>query len=137
MTEQIRDEKKGLFIALDDINAQPSLARIFSIIEIGPLSDKEVREFFERTFNSVNMKVERKAMKFMVHYSTGLPFLMKKVSGREGISHRSFAVTDQREKSSSLLPQKNEEARNNRGRQRSRSRFIQICKRDVSRVLLA
>jgi len=79
VTEQIRDEKKGLFIALDDINAQPSLARIFSIIEIGPLFDKEVREFFERTFNSVNMKVERKAMKFMVHYSTGLPFLMQEI----------------------------------------------------------
>lgn len=142
ITEQVQNEKKGLFIALDDINglaqnpdfanwyksfvdeaatryaifpvftmlvglperrksmyqAQPSLARIFSIIEVEALSQQEVTDFFKRAFGSVGIKVEEDAMKFMVHFSTGLPFLMQEIGDatfwidRDGVITRDDAM---------------------------------------------
>ena len=142
IAEQVQNEKKGLFIALDDINglaqnpdfanwyksfvdeaatrypnfpvftmlvglperrksmyqAQPSLARIFSIIEVEALSQQEVTDFFKRAFGSVGIKVEEDAMKFMVHFSTGLPFLMQEIGDatfwidRDGVITRDDAM---------------------------------------------
>ena len=122
--EKIKGEKKGIFIALDDINGlvnnpdfanwyksfvdyvaikylrkfpvfimliglperrdtlsklQPSLMRIFRVIEIDKISDKEVEQFFEMAFKKVNMKVKPKAMAYMTKFSSGLPFLMHEI----------------------------------------------------------
>jgi len=122
--ERIKDEKRGIFIALDDINGlstnpdfanwyksfvdniairypssfpifimtiglpeirdnlsghQPSLMRIFRVVEIEKLSDNEVREFFERAFKRVNMEIKPKAMETMVKFSSGLPILMHEI----------------------------------------------------------
>ncbi|MCD6255499.1 MAG: hypothetical protein J7J44_04410, partial [Deltaproteobacteria bacterium] len=122
--EKIKDEKRGIFIALDDINGlstnpdfanwyksfvdniairypssfpifimtiglpeirdnlsghQPSLMRIFRVVEIEKLSDNEVREFFERAFKRVNMEIKPKAMETMVKFSSGLPILMHEI----------------------------------------------------------
>jgi hypothetical protein len=121
--EKIKNEKKGLFIVLDDINGisetpefanwyksfvddvathytdfpafimpigipevrdllsehQPSLMRIFRVVDIDKLSDTEVNEFFEKTFKKVNIEVESEAMKFMTLFSSGLPILMHEI----------------------------------------------------------
>ena len=58
---------------------QPSLMRIFRVINIGKLSDNEVEEFLSQAFESVNIKVEAEAMNLMVKYSSGLPILMHEI----------------------------------------------------------
>jgi hypothetical protein len=123
LLEKIKQQKAGLFIALDDINGlvekeefanwykslvdevathykdfpvlimliglpekrdilsriQPSLMRIFRVIEIEKLSDQEVHEFFSEAFMGANMKVESDAMELMVKFSSGLPILMHEI----------------------------------------------------------
>jgi hypothetical protein len=61
------------------IRSQPSLTRIFRVVEIEKLSDAEVEDFLIRAFTSSNMEVERKAMSAIVRYSSGLPILMHEI----------------------------------------------------------
>ncbi|MDP2982073.1 MAG: hypothetical protein Q8O92_01935 [Candidatus Latescibacter sp.] len=130
LIEKIKDEKKGLFIVLDDINGisrtsdfadwyksfvdtaathfhhfpvimmpiglpeirdqlsrnQPSLMRVFRVVEIDKLSDLEVQGFFEKAFELIKVKVETEAMKIMVIYSSGLPILMHEIG--DAVYHR-------------------------------------------------
>ncbi|RMD94491.1 MAG: hypothetical protein D6813_02130, partial [Calditrichaeota bacterium] len=123
LLEKIKEQKKGLFIALDDINGlagkedfanwyksfvdevatkykdfpvfimliglpekrdvlsnlQPSLMRIFRVVEIEKLSDQEVEEFLSMAFKKVDMRVEPEALKSMVRYSSGLPLIMQEI----------------------------------------------------------
>jgi hypothetical protein len=58
---------------------QPSLMRVFRVVEIEKLQDQEVRDFFERAFKKVNIQVEEQAMKIMVKYSSGLPTIMHEI----------------------------------------------------------
>lgn len=123
LLEKIKKEKKGLFIALDDINGlagrvefanwyksfvdeaathykdfpvfimliglpekrdtlsnlQPSLMRIFRVVEIEKLADEEVRDFLSTAFQKAYMEVEPEAMDVMVHFSSGVPILMHEI----------------------------------------------------------
>ncbi len=123
LLKKIKEQKRGLFIVLDDINGltekvefanwyksfvdevathykdfpvfimliglpekrnallrlQPSLMRIFRIVEIAKLSDEEVEKFLSSAFEKVSVKVEEEAMKIMVQYSGGLPLLMHEI----------------------------------------------------------
>lgn len=67
-------EKRGILS-----NLQPSLMRVFRVIEIKKLSDEEVREFISQAFKKVNIKVETEAMKIMVRFSSGVPLLMHEI----------------------------------------------------------
>ena len=58
---------------------QPSLMRIFRTVEIGRFSDSEVEQFLSQAFQRAGIKVEPEAMKLMVRYSSGLPFLMHEI----------------------------------------------------------
>lgn len=58
---------------------QPSLMRIFRVVEIGKLSNEEVKDFLSKAFKKVDIKVEPEAMKCMVHFSSGLPLLMHEI----------------------------------------------------------
>lgn len=58
---------------------QPSLMRIFRVIEIEKLNDTEVTDFFSRAFAKVNITVEASAMELMVRYSSGLPTIMHEI----------------------------------------------------------
>lgn len=58
---------------------QPSLMRVFRVVEIEKLQDPEVRDFFSRAFKKVNIGVEESAMKIMVKYSSGLPTIMHEI----------------------------------------------------------
>lgn len=121
--QNIRDEKSGLLIILDDINGlaeksefanwyksfvdevatrgkefpvyimliglpdrmdalakiQPSLMRIFRVIEIEKLTDEEVKDFYQKAFGKVGIKINLDAMGLMVKYSSGLPILMHEI----------------------------------------------------------
>ena len=123
LIHKIKGQKRGLFIALDDINGlagkkgfadwyksfvdevathyrefpvflmliglperrdllarlQPSLLRIFRVVEIEKLRDSEVRDFLYRAFNSVGIEVKPDAMEIMVRYSSGLPLIMQEI----------------------------------------------------------
>ena len=58
---------------------QPSLMRIFRVVEIEKLDDREVQEFFIKAYTQVGMKVTEEALKLMVKYSSGLPLLMHEI----------------------------------------------------------
>lgn len=123
ISERVHEERKGLFIVLDDINGlakrpdfanwyksfvdyaathykhypvlimptgipairdalsshQPSLMRVFRVVDIAKLSDAEVRDFFQRAFEKVNMTVEPDALSSLVRYSSGLPIFMHEI----------------------------------------------------------
>lgn len=120
---KISEEKKGLFIILDDLdvlsntsefanwyksfadqiatsyskfpltmmmvglpsmmdslsNFQPSLMRIFRIIELENLNDDEVSDFFEKAFKKVNVPIEKEALDSLVMFSSGLPIIMQEL----------------------------------------------------------
>ena len=61
------------------VSGQPSLMRVFRVIRIDRLTDKEVEEFFKRAFESVGMKVRPEAMELVVMFSSGLPILMHEI----------------------------------------------------------
>jgi len=73
-----------LVVGLDErrqqlIRLQPSLARVFDVVEIKPWSREETSDFFCRTFGSVGIKVEDRAMELMVKFSGGLPVLAHEI----------------------------------------------------------
>ena len=61
------------------VSNEPSLMRIFDIVELGRLSDEEVSDFFERAFEYSGMTVDDNAIDVMVHYSSGLPAIMQEI----------------------------------------------------------
>jgi hypothetical protein len=58
---------------------QPSLLRIFRVVEIDKLTDGEVSEFFKKAFDSVDIRVEKEAMQFITRFASGLPILMHEI----------------------------------------------------------
>ena len=70
----------GLSERLDQLSVQqPSLVRVFRIVELERLDDEEVEDFFNRAFGEVDMRVNSDAMKLMVGYSSGLPVMMQEI----------------------------------------------------------
>ncbi len=52
------------------------IERVFDIAEIKPMTDSEMRSFFERAFSSQEMTVDADAMVLMMRYSAGYPKVM-------------------------------------------------------------
>ena len=52
------------------------IERIFDIIDIKNMNENEMKEFFIKAFNSVEIKVDEKALKLICDYSSGLPKIM-------------------------------------------------------------
>ena len=61
------------------INGQPSLARVFELIDISPWSDDEATEFYQRTFHSGNAKIAETELNRLVQYTGGLPVLAHEI----------------------------------------------------------
>jgi hypothetical protein len=120
LLKQLGDEKKAIFLVLDDINGlatapqfanwlksvvdeaataseplpltlalvglperrrqlvgtQPSLDRVFDLVDITPFSEGETRDFFHRTFAKVGVAVDEDAMQLLWRFSGGHPVLM-------------------------------------------------------------
>jgi hypothetical protein len=119
LVERVKEEKKGIFLVLDDINGlasspdfanwlkslvdeiatsrqplplclllvgleerrqaliqlQPSLARVFDLVEIRAWSKEETATFYKNAFSSVGTAVEDGALDLLVRYTGGLPVL--------------------------------------------------------------
>jgi hypothetical protein len=116
------EEKKGLFIILDDVDGlasssdfanwlksvideiatsqqlpvclllvglserrsslvslQPSLARVFELIEVHAWEESETREFYDLMFGKAGMQVEEDAMGLLVRFTGGLPMLAHEI----------------------------------------------------------
>ena len=70
----------GLPERLDQLSVQqPSLMRVFRIVELERLSDEEVEDFFSKAFGEVGMAVNSDAMRLMLEYSSGLPVMMQEI----------------------------------------------------------
>lgn len=52
------------------------IERIFDIVEIKPMNENEMKDFFNKTFNSVDMQVKDEVMSILCHYSAGFPKIM-------------------------------------------------------------
>ena len=69
-----------LFVGLEErrrelVRNQPSLARVFELIDITPWSDDEVGEFYERAFDSAEATVSDADLVTLVGFTGGLPVL--------------------------------------------------------------
>lgn len=58
---------------------QPSVARIFDIIELFPMNEEESKDFFNNMFGKQNISLTPKALSQMVRFSGGFPMLMHEV----------------------------------------------------------
>ena len=61
------------------ISGQPSLARVFELIDISPWSDTEAAEFYQHTFESANAKIEETELSRLVWFTGGLPVLAHEI----------------------------------------------------------
>ena len=61
------------------INGQPSLARVFELIDISPWSDDETSEFYQNAFRSMNAKIEEPELSRLVQFTGGLPVLAHEI----------------------------------------------------------
>ncbi len=73
-----------LVVGLEDrrqelLAGQPSLARVFELIDIAPWSNDEVREFYQRSFESASATVTDKDMSTLVQFTGGLPVLAHEI----------------------------------------------------------
>jgi hypothetical protein len=58
------------------ITSHPPVERIFDIVNISQMDDVEMKDFFEKTFGSVGVKIDNEAMSLLCEYSAGFPKIM-------------------------------------------------------------
>ena len=73
-----------LFVGLEErrqdlIENQPSLARVFELIEIPTLTHDEVTQFYKQAFESGNATINDSELKKLVLFSGGLPVLVHEI----------------------------------------------------------
>jgi hypothetical protein len=64
---------------IEMIQHQPSLARVFRLVDVPLWSDEESAEFFRKAFQSVNLPVETKTLEHIVNLSGGHPALAHEI----------------------------------------------------------
>lgn len=77
-TSQMEARLCILVVGMEDrrqelVAKQPSLARVFELIDIAPWSNDEVRQFYQRSFESAYVKVTEEDMNTLVRFTGGLP----------------------------------------------------------------
>ncbi len=73
-----------LLVGLDErrhslISHQPSLARVFDLIEIQAWSNDETKTFFQNSFSEVGVSVDEEALDLLVRFTGGLPVLAHEI----------------------------------------------------------
>lgn len=58
------------------INHHQPVERIFDVVDIGTMSEPEMRDFFQRAFESVQMTVRTAGMGILTRFSAGFPKIM-------------------------------------------------------------
>jgi len=61
---------------IEMIQHHQPVERIFDVIEINPMNDDEMKDFFTKSFSTLGINIEPRAMGLMCHYSAGFPKLM-------------------------------------------------------------
>ncbi len=61
------------------IEHQPSLARVFELIDVAPWSNEEVREFYHKTFLGGGVQVSEYDLKLLTLWTGGLPVLAHEI----------------------------------------------------------
>lgn len=61
------------------VHLQPSLARVFHLVDVKPWNDDETREFYQRAFASINVQIDPKAMETITSFAGGLPALAHEI----------------------------------------------------------
>lgn len=61
------------------IASQPSLARVFELIDIAPWSDDEVAEFYRNSFHKGKAEISEEGLERLVQYTGGLPVLAHEI----------------------------------------------------------
>ena len=61
------------------IAGQPSLDRVFELINISPWSSKETAEFYQNTFQSMDASIDQAELDRLVFYTGGLPVLAHEI----------------------------------------------------------
>jgi hypothetical protein len=56
-----------------------SLPRIFKHDNIGSLSKDEIKKFFTKSFDKIDIELEKNALNLMAHFSSGLPTMMQEI----------------------------------------------------------
>ncbi|MDZ7361273.1 MAG: ATP-binding protein [candidate division KSB1 bacterium] len=64
---------------LQFIQNQPSLDRVFDLVDILPLNEAETRQFYERAFAAVGAKIQPQAYSILYQFSGGFPVLMHEI----------------------------------------------------------
>ena len=61
------------------VEKQPSLARVFELIDIAPWPDEEAAEFYQRAFQSAQAKIETAELNTLVQFTGGSPVLAHEI----------------------------------------------------------
>ena len=61
------------------VENQPSLARVFELIDIAPWSDDEVRQFYSASFGARGAEVSEEGLEMLVRSTGGLPVLAHEI----------------------------------------------------------
>ncbi len=74
------------------VSKQPSLARVFELIDIAPWSDDEAMDFYRKSFHSVNARVATTDMRELVRCTGGLPVLAHEIGDAVWHTARSLEI---------------------------------------------
>lgn len=61
------------------IEQQPSLARVFELVDVVPWSDEEVAKFYQRSFKSADAVLSSRSVRALVEFTGGLPVLAHEI----------------------------------------------------------
>ena len=61
------------------IGLQPSLARVFDLVDIRAWRDKETRSFYDNAFSKAGVRVDKEALRILTRYAGGLPVLAHEI----------------------------------------------------------
>ncbi len=75
------------------INCQPSLARVFDLINISPWADSEATDFYQRYFQSAGAKIEDTELEKLVSFTGGLPVLAHEIGDAVWRAAKNLEIT--------------------------------------------
>lgn len=61
------------------VGKQPSLARVFELIDIAPWSDDEVSQFYRQSFDAGGANISEESLKGLIQFTGGLPVLAHEI----------------------------------------------------------
>ncbi|MBF0291249.1 MAG: ATP-binding protein [Nitrospinae bacterium] len=64
---------------MEMIGKHEPINRIFDVVDINALTKSEVEEFFQKTFQSVQIQIESGAMGLLIEHSSGMPKIMHEI----------------------------------------------------------